>query len=288
MKPLRDKVALVAGATRGAGRAIAIELASAGATIYVTGRSTRGSPSSMQRPETIEETAELIAARGGKAIALGVDHTVSEEVAELVRRIGAEQAGRLDILVNDIWGGDPLAQWGVHFWEHDLEAGLRMQQNAVHSHLITSWHAAPLMVQGGGGLIIEVTDGINERYRGSLFYDLAKASVIRLALAQAEELRPFNVAAIALSPGFLRSEAMLDHFGVTEATWRDAIQKDENFAVSETPHFIGRAVAALASDPEIMSKSGKALATWNLAKEYGFTDVDGTQPDWGTHARSSG
>ena len=286
MIPLQEKVALVAGATRGAGRAIAIELALAGAITYVTGRSIRGSSSSMQRPETIEETAELIAARGGKAIALRVDHSVPAEVAALVQRIRVEQAGRLDILVNDVWGGDPLAQWGVHFWEHDLEAGLLMQRNAIHSHVITSWHAAPLMVQGGGGLIVEVTDGINERYRGSLFYDLAKASVIRLALAQAEELRPFNVAAIALSPGFLRSEAMLDHFGVTEATWRDAIRKDENFAVSETPHFIGRAVVALASDPEIMSKSGRALATWNLAKEYGFTDLDGTQPDWGMHART--
>jgi NAD(P)-dependent dehydrogenase (short-subunit alcohol dehydrogenase family) len=187
--------------------------------------------------------------------------------------------------VNDLWGGDPLATWGVKFWEHDLEAGLLMQHNAVHSHLITSWYAAPLMVARKSGLIVEVTDGINERYRGSLFYDLAKASVIRLAMAQAEELRPFNVAAIALSPGFLRSEAMLDHFGVRESNWRDAIAQEPHFAVSETPHFIGQAVVGLASDPEILSKSGAALATWNLAKEYGFTDADGTRPDWGSYAR---
>ncbi|MGZ6317351.1 MAG: SDR family oxidoreductase [Anaerolineales bacterium] len=285
MKPLQDKVALVAGATRGAGRAIAMELAAAGAVTYVTGRSSRGSPSPMQRPETIEETAELISDGGGIAIPMRVDHTHAEEVAALVRRIREEQNGRLDILVNDLWGGDPLAQWGIPFWQHDLEAGLLMQRNAVHSHMITSWYAAPLMVERRTGLIVEVTDGITPRYRGSLYYDLAKASVIRLALAQAEELRPFHVAAIAVSPGFLRSEAMLDHFGVTEANWRDAIKKDENFAVSETPHYIGRAVAALASDAHIMAKSGEALATWNLFKEYGFTDLDGTQPDWGNHAR---
>jgi NAD(P)-dependent dehydrogenase (short-subunit alcohol dehydrogenase family) len=285
MKSLDKKVALVAGATRGAGRAIAIELGLAGAITYVTGRSTRLSSSPMQRPETIEETAELITAGGGKAIPLRVDHTLPEEVAALMQRIREEQAGRLDILVNDVWGGDPLATWGVTFWEHDLEAGLLMQHNAVHSHIITSWYAAPLMVERKGGLIIEVTDGITDRYRGSLFYDLVKASVIRLAVAQAEDLRPFNVAAVALSPGFLRSEAMLEHFGVTESNWRDAIAKDPNFAISETPHFIGRAVVALASDPDIMSKSGKALATWNLAREYGFTDIDGSQPDWGSHAR---
>jgi len=285
MKSLNGQVALVAGATRGAGRAIAIELATAGAIVYVTGRSTRSVPSPMQRPETIEETVELITARGGKASAARVDHTVAGEVASLMERIRTEQAGRLDILVNDLWGGDPLAEWGVNFWEHDLDAGLLMQRNAVHSHVITSWYAAPLMVARRSGLIVEVTDGITDRYRGSLFYDLAKASVIRLAVAQAAELKPFGVAAIALSPGILRSEAMLDHFGVTEQTWREAIAKDANFAVSETPHYIGRAVVALASDHDILLKSGRAVATWNLAKEYGFTDLDGTQPDWGSHAR---
>jgi NAD(P)-dependent dehydrogenase (short-subunit alcohol dehydrogenase family) len=285
VKPLHNAVALVAWATRGAGRAIALELAAAGATVYVTGRSTRQSRSPMNRPETIEETAERIAARGGHAIALRVDHTVPAEVAALMACIREEQAGRLDVLVNDVWGGDPLTQWGVPFWQHSLEQGLAMQATAVHSHLITSWHAAPLMVERRAGLIIEVTDGITHRYRESLFYDLVKASVIRLALAQAHELRPFNVAAVALSPGFLRSEAVLDHFGVTEANWRDAITQDEHFAVSETPFYIGRAVVALASDPHIMRKSGQALATWHLAKEYGFTDVDGTQPDWGGYAR---
>jgi NAD(P)-dependent dehydrogenase (short-subunit alcohol dehydrogenase family) len=188
----------------------------------------------------------------------------------LILAFREEQKGQLDLLVNDIWGGDPLTQWGIPFWRHDLQNGLEMQRLAIHTHLITSWYAAPLMVERGRGLIIEVTDGITERYRGSLFYDLAKASVTRLALAQAEDLRPFSVAAVALSPGFLRSEAALDHFGVTEANWRDAIAKDENFGASETPYYIGRAVVALANDPNVMAKSGKALATWNLAREYGF------------------
>lgn len=284
---LKDKVALVAGATRGAGRGIAVELGAAGAMVYVTGRSTRKSSSSMGRPETIEDTAELINSQGGRAIAIRVDHTVPEEVAGLIQHIREEQNGQLDLLVNDIWGGDPLTQWGTPFWRHDLQNGLEIQRLAVHTHLITSWYAAPLMVERGRGLIIEVTDGITERYRGSLFYDLAKASVIRLALAQAEDLRPFSVAAVALSPGFLRSEAVLDHFGVTEDNWRDAIAKDENFAVSETPSYIGRAVVALANDPDIMAKSGKALATWNLAREYGFKDIDGTQPNWGSHVRAN-
>jgi NAD(P)-dependent dehydrogenase (short-subunit alcohol dehydrogenase family) len=285
MTSLQGAVALVAGATRGAGRAIAIELAVAGATVYATGRSTRQSRSPMNRPETIEDTADIIIRRGGKAIPIRVDHTIPEEVAVLVERIAEENGGRIDILVNDIWGGDALAQWGVPFWQHDLSHGLILQRNAVSSHIITSWYVAPLMVKRHSGLIIEVTDGITGGYRGSFFYDLAKASVNRLALAQAHELKPFNVAAVAVSPGFLRSEAMLDNFGVTEATWRDAIAKDQNFSVSETPHFIGRAVVALASDPNIMTKSGSAIATWNLAKEYGFTDIDETQPDWGTHAR---
>ncbi len=285
MNPLDGQVALVAGATRGAGRAIAIELAVAGAFVYASGRSTRAQPSSMGRPETIEETVEMIQSRGGRAASAKVDHTVAEEVKALLDRVESEQAGRLDILINDAWGGDPLAQWGVPFWEHNLERGLELVRNAVFSHIITSWHAAPLMKNRGSGLIIEVTDGITEGYRGSLFYDLAKACVNRLALAQAEELRAFRVAVVALSPGFLRSEAVLDHFGVTEANWREAIEKDADFAASETPFYAGRAVAALAKDANVLSKTGRALATWNLAKEYGFTDVDGTQPDWGRHAR---
>jgi NAD(P)-dependent dehydrogenase (short-subunit alcohol dehydrogenase family) len=285
MTSLEGTVALVSGATRGAGRAIAIELAAAGAKVYATGRSTRTGRSTMDRPETIEETAEIITKAGGKAVPIRVDHAVPEEVAKLVEWIAGENDGRIDILVNDIWGGDPLAQWGVPFWQHNLEGGLSLVRNAVDTHIITSWYVAPWMVKQKHGLIIEVTDGITSGYRGSLFYDLAKANVNRLAMAQAVELKAHNVAVVAVSPGFLRSEAMLDHFGVTEATWREAIAKDPHFAESETPHFIGRAVAALASDPNIMTKSGTAAATWNLAKEYGFKDVDGSRPDWGRYAR---
>lgn len=285
MAALDGAVALVAGATRGAGRAIAIELAAAGAKVYGTGRTTNAGRSPMDRPETIEETAEMIVQAGGEAIPVKVDHNVPEEVAGLVERVAQENAGRIDILVNDIWGGDPLAQWGVPFWEHSLENGLRLVQNAVNTHLITSWYVASWMVKRKNGLILEITDGITDAYRGSLYYDLAKASVNRLALAQAADLEPFHVAVLTLSPGFLRSEAMLEHFGVTEANWRDAIKQDPHFAQSETPYFIGRAVAALAADADILTKSGTAVATWNLAKEYGFTDVDGSRPDWGKYAR---
>ncbi len=285
VKPLAGRVAVVAGATRGAGRAIAVELGAAGATVYVTGRSTRAARSPMGRPETIEETAELMAARGGIAIPVRVDHLVEREVAALTSRISEEQNGRLDVLVNDIWGGDPPTEWGKPFWEHPLAKGLLMQQLGVHTHVITSSHLAPLMVARRQGLILEVTDSIAPGYRGNLFYDLAKASVIRLGLAQAADLRPHNIAAIALTPGFLRSEAVFDHFGVSEANWRDAIAKDPHFAASETPFYIGRAVAALAADPHVMTKSGQAFTTGQLAREYGFTDVDGTQPDWEAYFR---
>jgi NAD(P)-dependent dehydrogenase (short-subunit alcohol dehydrogenase family) len=281
-RPLDGHVAIVAGATRGAGRAIAIELGAAGATVYATGRSTRGKPSPMARAETIEETAELVDEAGGRGIAVRVDHTVPEEVAALVRRVADEQDGRLDVLVNDIWGGDPLTQW-VPFWEHDLANGLQIQQTGVHTHLVTSWHAAPLMIARGHGLIVEITDGVDARYRGSLFYDLAKSSVIRLAVAQAAELREHGIAAVAVSPGFLRSEAMLDHFGVTEATWRDAISSDRHFAASETPRFVARGIAALAADPHVMRRSGQALGSWQLGREYGVVDLDGSRPDWGEH-----
>ena len=283
-RPLSDRVAFVAGGTRGAGRGIAVELGAAGATVYVSGRSTRGSPSAMGRPETIEETAELVEAAGGSAAAVRVDHTEPAEVRRLVERIDAEQ-GRLDVLVNDIWGGDPLTRWGKPFWEHPLEEGLRIQELAVTTHVITSWHAAPLMVRQGRGLIVEVTDGAGDEYRGNLFYDLAKASVIRLALGQAADLREHGVAAVAVTPGFLRSEAVLDHFGVTEGTWREAIARDPHFAASETPRYLGRAVAALASDSNVLDRSGRAFTSWDLAREYGFTDVDGARPDWGAHYR---
>ena len=278
---MHGAVAVVAGGTRGAGRGIAVELGAAGATVYVTGRTTRAGRSPLGRPETIEETAELVTASGGTGVAVRVDHLVPAEVEALFARVVREQGGRLDVLVNDIWGGDPLTEWGTPFWEHDLDNGLRMQELAVTTHLVTSHYAAPLLVARGRGLIVEMTDGAGDGYRGNLFYDLAKASVIRLALAQAEELRAHGVAAVAVTPGFLRSEAVLDHFGVTEAGWRDGIAKDPNFAASETPRYVGRAVAALAADPTVLAKSGRALSSWELAKEYGFTDVDGTRPDWG-------
>lgn len=288
-QPLAGHVALVAGGTRGAGRGIATELGAAGATVYVTGRSTRGRRSDLQRPETIEETAEIVTARGGTGIAVRCDHSERGEVHALVERIAAEQDGRLDVLVNDIWGGDALMRF-TPLWEHPLEDGLTLLHRAVDTHIITSHFALPLMIRRGRGLVVEVTDGdeattalFPDGYRGSLFYDLAKHSVIRLARAQGAELRRHGVAAVALTPGFLRSEAVLDHFGVSEETWRDGIARDEHFAYSETPAFIGRAVVALATDPEVMSRTCGSYATWDLAHEYGFTDADGHRPDWGAH-----
>jgi NAD(P)-dependent dehydrogenase (short-subunit alcohol dehydrogenase family) len=262
-KPLAGKVAVVAGATRGAGRGIAAMLGEAGATVYVTGRSTRSGLSDMRRQETIEETAELVTARGRHGIAVKADHTVVAEVKDLFARVKREQDGRLDLLVNDVWGGDPLTEWGTAFWEHHLHNGLLMQERAVSSHMITSYYAAPLMVARKQGLIVEITDGVGYHYRGNLYYSLAKISAIHLAQAMAEDLRPHGVAAVAVTPGFLRSEAMLDHFGVTEENWREAGSKDPHFLQSETPVFIGRAVAALAVDPEYRSKSG-STACWGL------------------------
>jgi NAD(P)-dependent dehydrogenase (short-subunit alcohol dehydrogenase family) len=287
--PLVGQVALVAGGTRGAGRGISVALGAAGATVYVTGRSTRTRRSEMDRPETIDETVEMVIAAGGNGIAVSCDHTDPGQVAAVIDRIVTERGGRLDILVNDVWGGDRLTQW-VPFWQHDLSGGLRLLHSAVDSHIVTSHAALPLMIARRRGLVVEVTDGdeatvaaMPDGYRGSFFYDLAKHSVIRLARAQAAELRPYNVAAIALTPGFLRSEEMLDRFSVSEATWRDAIAQDEHFAYSETPTFIGRAVVALAADPAIMARTGHSLSTWTLAREYGFTDLDGSRPDWGAH-----
>jgi NAD(P)-dependent dehydrogenase (short-subunit alcohol dehydrogenase family) len=280
---LEGHVALVAGATRGAGRGIARELGAAGATVYVTGRSTRASRSPMNRPETIEDTAEQVTAAGGHGIPVRVDHSRPDEVERLVQRIDSEQAGRLDLLVNDIWGGDPLANWSLPFWEHSLEDGLQLVRNGIETHLVTSRFAVPLMVARGSGLVVEVTDGVSDAYRGSLYYDLVKSAVIRLAKAQAAELAPHGVTAVAVTPGFLRSEAVLDHFGVTEETWREGVEKDPHFAASETPAFVGRAVAALAADPDVARFAGQALASWGLARDYGFTDVDGSRPDWGEH-----
>jgi NAD(P)-dependent dehydrogenase (short-subunit alcohol dehydrogenase family) len=280
---LNDRVALVAGGTRGGGRGIAVQLGAAGATVYVTGRSSGSGRSVLGRPETIEETAEQVTAAGGTGIPVRVDHASPEEVRALAGRIAAEQDGRLDVLVNSVWGGDPLTDWSHPLWEQDLDQGLRLLRQAVETHVITSRFALPLMVARGRGLVVEVTDGNTARYRGSFFYDLAKSAVIRLAVAQAAELRPHGVAAVAITPGFLRSEAVLEHFGVTEDTWRDAIAQDPHFAYSETPAYLGRAVAALAADPGVMAKTGRALATWGLYKEYGFTDVDGTRPDFAAH-----
>ncbi|MFC8074415.1 SDR family oxidoreductase [Streptomyces sp. NPDC057307] len=282
-RPLAGKVALVAGGTRGGGRGIAVELGAAGATVYVTGRSSSAGRSDLDRPETVEGTADLVTAAGGHGIAVRTDHSSPDDVRALVDRIAAEQDGRLDILVNSVWGGDPLTDWEHPLWEQDLDAGFRLLRQAVDTHVITSRYALPLLVARRSGLVVEVTDGNTARYRGTFFYDLVKSSVIRLAVAQAAELKPYGVAAVAITPGFLRSEAMLEGFGVTEETWRDAVAQDPNFAHSESPAYLGRAVAALAADPDIMAKSGRALATWGLYEEYGFTDADGTRPDFAAH-----
>ncbi|MCP3759150.1 SDR family oxidoreductase [Streptomyces sp. TBY4] len=282
-RPLVGKVALVAGGTRGGGRGIAVELGAAGATVYVTGRSSSAGRSDLDRPETIEETAAQITAVGGLGVPVRTDHSSPPEVRALIDRIAAEQGGRLDILVNSVWGGDPLTDWAHPLWEQDLDTGLRLLRRAVETHVITSRYALPLMVARRGGLVIEVTDGNTARYRGSFFYDLAKSAVIRLAVAQAAELEEFDVAAVALTPGFLRTEALLEHLEVTESTWRDAVEKDPDFGHSETPAYLGRAVVALAADSAIMAKTGRALATWDLSKEYRFTDTDGSQPDFAAH-----
>ena len=280
-QPLHDRVAVVAGATRGAGRGIARMLGAAGATVYCTGRSVRGHAATAGRSETIEETAELVTAEGGHGIAVRTDHTVETEVERLFARIRKER-NRLDVLVNDVWGGDALTEWGSPFWTLSTTRGLALLERAVHSHLITSRHGAPLMIERNAGLIVEVTDGDTLGYRGNLFYDVAKNAVIRLAYAMAADLHAHRVTALAITPGFLRSEAVLDTCGVTEANWRDAIEKDPYFAESETPCFVGRAVAALAADPKVAKKNGGLFSSWGLAKEYVFTDLDGRRPDWGT------
>ncbi|CAH2715369.1 3-oxoacyl-[acyl-carrier-protein] reductase FabG [Neobacillus rhizosphaerae] len=283
MKRLEGKVAVVAGATRGAGRGIAMMLGEAGATVYVTGRSTKGNLSSMGRTETIEETAELVTSKGGKGIAVRVDHTVEEDVKALFKKIEEEQNGQLDILVNDVWGGDPLTEWNTPFWEHDLDNGLLMQRRAIHSHIITSHYGVPLMVRNRKGLLVEITDGVDYQYRGNLFYSLVKISTIHLAQAMSHDLADRNITAVAVSPGFLRSEAMLDLFGVTEENWQEGAKKEPHFIASETPFFIGRAIVELASDPKVHEKTGKALSSWELSREYGFKDIDGRQPDWGKY-----
>ncbi|WP_144699579.1 SDR family oxidoreductase [Fictibacillus phosphorivorans] len=282
MKPLEGKIALVAGGTRGAGRGIAMELGAAGATVYITGRTTRNAVSEYNRPETIEETAELVNELGGIGIPVRVDHLVAKQVQALVERIENEQ-GRLDILVNDIWGGENIIEWSTPVWEHSLEKGLRMLRLAVDTHLITSHYALPLLIKNKGGLVIEMTDGTKEyndnNYRVSMFYDLAKTSVIRMAKALSHELSPYQCSAVSLSPGWMRSEIMLEVFGVTEENWQDGVKKDPYFAISETPRFVGRAVAALAKDDNRHELNGQSFSSGELAKKYDFVDIDGSQPD---------
>jgi len=281
-KSLTDKVALVAGGTRGAGRGIATELGAAGATVYVTGRSTREQRSEYGRPETIEETAELVERAGGVGIPVRVDHLERDQVRELVARIEREH-GRLDVLVNDIWGAEYLVTWERRMWEQDLDKGLRTLELAIQTHIITSHAALPLLTRQPGGLVVEVTDGTTAyndgNYRVSFFYDLAKVAVNRMGFSLAEELRPLGGTAVSLTPGWLRSELMLEHFEVTEETWRAALEKEPHFAISETPAFVGRAVAALAADPDRGRWSGQSLSSGGLAQVYGFTDVDGSRPD---------
>src|SRR5918995_6483218 len=278
---LEGKVALVAGATRGAGRGIAVQLGAAGATVYVTGRTTRSDRSEMNRPETIEETASLVNEAGGRGIAVQVDHLVPDQVRALVTRIKGEQDG-LHLLVNDIWGATTM-EWNKTVWESSLDIGLRTLRLGVETHAITSHFAIPLLIKTPGGLVVEVTDGTHEynaaNYRVSFFYDLAKAAVNRMAFALAHELAPQGATAVSLSPGWLRSEAMLEAYQVTEDNWRDATAIQPHFAISETPAYVGRAVVALASDPDVARWNGRSLSSGGLAQEYGFTDVDGSQPD---------
>jgi NAD(P)-dependent dehydrogenase (short-subunit alcohol dehydrogenase family) len=288
---LEGKVAVVAGATRGAGRGIAAALGECGATVVCTGRSTRAAGSTRSdydRPETIEETAELVSALGGVGVPVAVDHLEPDQVAALAERLRREH-GSIDVLVNDIWGAEVLkggpADWNTPIWEHDLDTGLRIVRLGVETHLVTSHHLLPLLVQRPGGLLVEVTDGTASynatRYRISVFYDLVKTTVARLAFSTGHDLAPHGATAVAITPGFLRSEMMLDAFGVTEADWRGAAAPP-GFAVSETPRFVGRAVAALASDPGRERWNQRSTSSAEVAREYGFTDLDGSRPDvWG-------
>ncbi|MEU9852846.1 SDR family oxidoreductase [Streptomyces sp. NPDC047974] len=284
--PLHGRICLVAGATRGAGRAIAVQLGTAGATVYVTGRTTREKLSEVGRAtETIEETAELVTAAGGRGIAVPTDHLDPEQVRALVDRIDRDH-GRLDVLVNDVWGGEHLLVFGKKTWENDLAGGLRMLELGVRTHAITSHLAIPLLIRNPGGLVVEVTDGTaaynGTRFRENLYYDLTKNAPIRMAFGLAKELEEFGGTAVAVTPGWLRSEQMLAGFGVTEENWRDATAKVPDFAVSESPVYVGRAVAALAADPDRHRWTGRSLSSGELAKEYDFTDADGSRPDaWG-------
>jgi NAD(P)-dependent dehydrogenase (short-subunit alcohol dehydrogenase family) len=287
---LRGRVAVVAGATRGAGRGIAAALGEAGATVICTGRTTREKRSEYDRPETIEESAELVTSLGGRGIAEAIDHLDSAQVRDLAGRLRRDH-GRIDVLVNDIWGGEILkggpAQWNTPIWELDLETGLRILRLAIDTHLITSHHLLPLLIAQPGGLLVEVTDGTTEynakNYRISVFYDLAKVSVNRLAFSQGHELRAHAASAVAITPGWLRSEMMLEAFGVSEESWRDALTRTPgappDFALSESPRYVGRAVAALAADSARDRWNQQSVTSGQLAREYGFTDLDGSRPD---------
>ncbi|MGC5342840.1 SDR family oxidoreductase [Streptomyces sp. DT24] len=282
-RALTGRIALVAGATRGAGRAIAVHLGEAGATVYVTGRTTRTQVSEVGRPtETIEETAELVTAAGGEGIAVPTDHLEVEQVRALTERVDRER-GRLDILVNDVWGGDHLLEFDTKMWDVELTAGLRMLELGVKTHLITSSLALPLLVRNRGGLVVEVTDGTaeynNRTFRENLYFDLAKNAPIRMAYGLGEDLKDLGCTAVCVTPGFLRSEEMLDVFGVTEETWREGVAKDPHFAIAESPVLVGRAVAAVAADPERARWNGRSLSSGQLARVYGFTDADGSRPD---------
>jgi NAD(P)-dependent dehydrogenase (short-subunit alcohol dehydrogenase family) len=258
--------------------------------VYVTGRTTRDQRSEYQRPETIEETAELIIAGGGTATAVAVDHLEPAQVAALVERIERDE-GRLDIVVNDIWGAERLFEWNTKLWDHDLDNGLRILRLAVDTHLITSHYALPLLIRRPGGLVVEMTDGTTDynatNYRVSAFYDLAKWAVLRLAWSQGYELADFGCAAVALTPGWMRSEMMLENYGVTEANWRDVLDRPHeppypdpgHFGISETPRYTGRAVVALAADPDVSRWNRASLSAGQLAREYGFVDLDGSAPD---------
>src|SRR3989475_6550704 len=279
-QPLATAVAVVAGATRGAGRGIARALGEAGATVYCTGRSLRGSPSPYKRPETVEETAEMIIAAGGSAGALRVDHTVEEEVEALFHRIDRER-GRLDVLVNSIAGEDPLmAQW-CPFWKTDLKNAEAAFRQSLVSHIITAKYAAPYMIRQHRGLIVEVTENDVLSAGGNPVTQTVKLALKGLALNMAAELRPHGVAAVSITPGFLRSETMLERFSVREENWRDGGKSDKNFLESESPLFVGRAVAALAGDPAILECLGQLFSFWGLARHYRFTDADGRRPAWG-------
>ncbi|HUK35044.1 MAG TPA: SDR family NAD(P)-dependent oxidoreductase [Vicinamibacterales bacterium] len=279
---LQGRVAVVAGATRGAGRGIARALGEAGAVVYCTGRSTRGNPSPYHRPETIDETAEMIAAAGGTAIPVRVDHTNETEVEALFARVVRDH-GQLDVLVDSVGGENPLMKGYGWFWTANLINGAAVFEQSLLSHIITAKHAARLMTQSRRGLIVEVTESDVLGSGGNPLAQTVKLALKGLALSMAAELKPHGVASVAITPGYLRSESMLQHYGVTEANWRDAAAQDSNFLCSETPLFVGRGVAALAADPGVMRHTGQLLSSWELSREYAFTDVDGRRPDWGAH-----